>query len=89
MPSYDIRFLNDDGTLAAAVAAECANETKAKVLAHAMKNKDHARLEVWDGETLVYERPQRSRSYRRALLRPLKSASLSALYAADRMSYAP
>jgi hypothetical protein len=89
MPSYDIRYLNDDGTLVASVAAECADDTKAKVLAHAMKNKDHARLEVWDGENLVYERPQRSRSYRRALLRPLKSASQSMLYAADCGRYAP
>ena len=34
MPSYDIRYLNDDGTLADKVAADCADDTKAKVLAH-------------------------------------------------------
>jgi len=66
MPSYDIRYLNDDGTLAAAVAAECVDETKAKVLAHALKSKGFKRIEVWDGADLIYERPQRARSYRRA-----------------------
>ncbi len=81
MPSYDIRYLNDDGTLAAAVAAECVDDTKAKVLAHALKHKEFARLEVWDGGDLVYERPQRSRSYRHALLRPLKSFKMPSFHA--------
>jgi len=76
MPSYDIRYLYDDGTLAAAVAAECAGEMQAKVLAHALKRKGFIRIEVWDGARLVYERPQRARSYRRALLSPLKSVSM-------------
>jgi hypothetical protein len=58
MPSYDICYLNEDGTLAVKVAADLANETQAKVLAHAMKAKGVPRLEVWDGECLVYKRPQ-------------------------------
>ncbi len=58
MPSYDICYLNDDGTVAAKIAAECANDTQAKVLAHAMKAKGSKRIEVWDGVTLVYERPE-------------------------------
>ena len=58
MPSYDIRYLNEDGSLAAEVAAELANDTQAKVLAHAMKAKSARRIEVWDGESLVYQRPQ-------------------------------
>jgi hypothetical protein len=78
MPSYDIRYLNDDGTLAAAVAAECVDETKAKVLAHALKSKGFKRIEVWDGADLIYERPQRARSYRRALLSPLDCGSMPA-----------
>ena len=57
MPSYDIRYLNDDGTLATMVEAECVNEMQAKVLAHAMKRKGLRRLEVWDGAKLVYRRP--------------------------------
>jgi hypothetical protein len=57
MPSYDIRYLNEDGTLAAEVAAELANETQAKVLAHAMKAKSTRRIEVWRGRSLIYQRP--------------------------------
>lgn len=59
MPSYDIRYLNDDGTLRAAIATECTNDMQAKVLAHAMKTAGSKRIEVWDGSTLVYERPER------------------------------
>jgi hypothetical protein len=59
MPSYDIRYLNEDGSLAVKVAADLANATQAKVLAHAMKAKGLPRLEVWDGECLIYQRPHR------------------------------
>jgi len=58
MPSYDICYLNDDGTLAGKIAAECDNDVQAKVLAHAMKLKGAKRIEVWDGVTLVYRRPE-------------------------------
>jgi hypothetical protein len=78
MPSYDIRYLNTDGSLAAAVTAECAGDLQAKVLAHAMKRKGFVRLEVWDGGHLVYERPQRAHACRRALPSPLKSVSMQA-----------
>ena len=59
MPSYEICYMNDDGTLDAKVAAECDNDLQAKVLAHALKNKGLKRIKVWDGSTLVYERPHR------------------------------
>jgi hypothetical protein len=36
----------------------CANETEAKVLAHAMKHSTYKTFEVWRDRTLVYERPQ-------------------------------
>lgn len=58
MPSYDIRYLNDDGSLNATIATECANDIQAKVLAHALKAEGSRRIEVWDGPTLVYERPE-------------------------------
>lgn len=58
MPSYDIRYLNEDGTVRAAVAAECDTDMQAKVMAHAMLAAGTKRIEVWDGRTLVYERPQ-------------------------------
>jgi len=57
MPSYDICYLNEDGTLNAKIAAECANDMQAKILAHAMKAAGAKRIEVWDGVNLVYERP--------------------------------
>ena len=58
MREYEICYFKDDGTLAFKLSAPCANSNHAKVLAHAMKERDHKRLEVWDAETLVYERPQ-------------------------------
>jgi hypothetical protein len=59
MPSYEICYLNADGTLDAKVAAECDNDLHAKVLAHAMKKKGLKRIKVWDGNHLVYERPHK------------------------------
>lgn len=58
MPSYDIRYLNEDGTLKAKVAAECDNDVHAKVMAHALMAAGTKRIEVWDGRTLIYERPE-------------------------------
>lgn len=59
MPNYDIRYLAEDGSVTAKIATECSNDTQAKVLAHAMKTAGAKRIEVWDGPTLVYERPER------------------------------
>ncbi|GAA0567202.1 hypothetical protein [Rhizomicrobium electricum] len=59
MPNYDIRYLAEDGSVKAKIATECANDMQAKVLAHAMKTAGSKRIEVWDGPTLVYERPER------------------------------
>jgi hypothetical protein len=56
MPAYDIRYLDGDGYLAHAFSAECDDERKARVLAHAMKLPSAERLEVWRGEALVYAR---------------------------------
>jgi hypothetical protein len=58
MPSYEICYLNDDGTLACTLAAMCSDDMRAKVLAHAMKLSEYKRFEVWEDRTLVYERPQ-------------------------------
>ncbi len=59
MPSYDICYLNSDGTLAATLTASCAHDMQAKVLAHAMKLAGTKKIEVWNGTDLVYERPQK------------------------------
>jgi hypothetical protein len=57
MPHYEINYLNEDGTLACKFAAQCEDDKEAKVLAHAMKDRSHKGLEVWDGRELVYVRP--------------------------------
>mgnify|MGYP001603882513 CR=1 FL=1 len=59
MPTYDICYLNIDGTLAAKLSALCANDKQAKILAHAMKLAGTRQIEVWDGKTLVYQRPEK------------------------------
>jgi hypothetical protein len=58
MPNYEINYLHDDGSLACKFEAQCEDDTHAKVLAHAMKDHDHKGLEVWNGTSLVYQRPQ-------------------------------
>jgi hypothetical protein len=58
MPSYEICYLNADGSLACTFLALCDDDMRAKVLAHAMKLSEYKRFEVWTGKTLVYERPQ-------------------------------
>ena len=57
MTSYEICYLNEDGSLNARIATECANDMQAKILAHAMKAAGSTRIEVWDGVRLIYERP--------------------------------
>ena len=57
MPSFDFCYLNADGSLACTLAAICADETQAKILAHAMKLSRYKRFEVWSGDKLVYVRP--------------------------------
>ena len=65
MQSFEFCYLNADGSLAATVAACCANERQAKIFAHAMKLSDTTHFEVWMGEKLVYERPERFEDSRR------------------------
>ena len=59
MQAYEICYLNIDGSLAAKLSAMCEDEKTAKVLAHAMKLSGTKQIEVWDGRTLVYARPER------------------------------
>ncbi|HEY5339218.1 MAG TPA: hypothetical protein VIJ85_13510 [Rhizomicrobium sp.] len=59
MPAYKINYLHDDGTLAAKFETQCAGDTEAKIIAHAMKM-DGAQIEVWNGFKLIYTRPQNS-----------------------------
>ena len=57
MPSYEICYFDNDGSLTCTFSAMCANETHAKVLAHAMKLSACKTFEVWHDRTLIYERP--------------------------------
>lgn len=58
MPNFDFLYRKHDGSLAVKLTAQCADETRAKVLAHAMKAAEWHQFEVWDGTHLVYERPE-------------------------------
>lgn len=62
MPNYEIYYLDGDGRLALKFAATCVDDKRAKILAHAMKEPEHKRFEVWDEKSLVYERPVFDRS---------------------------
>ena len=57
MPAYEICYLDDDGALTYKFLANCDSDGRAKVLAHAMKLPSAKRLEVWNGEALIYARP--------------------------------
>lgn len=58
MPNFDFLYRRHDGSLAVKLTAMCADETRAKVLAHAMKAAEHHEFEVWEGATLIYQRPE-------------------------------
>jgi len=60
MPSYEIYYREQDGTLVEKFSVHCATPMHAKVLAHAMKTRPATEIEVWLGDSLVYERPYRS-----------------------------
>jgi hypothetical protein len=57
MPAYEICYLDDGGVLTYKFLANCEDDGRAKVLAHAMKLPSVKRLEVWSGESLIYTRP--------------------------------
>ena len=59
MPAYEITYRHDDGSLTAKIDTHCASDKEAKILAHAMKMEGAHRLEVRQGDTLIYARPQR------------------------------
>lgn len=58
MPAYEINYRHGDGSLTAKIETHCASDKEAKILAHAMKMDGARQLEVWQGDTLIYARPQ-------------------------------
>ncbi|MEY4965015.1 MAG: hypothetical protein RL274_598 [Pseudomonadota bacterium] len=57
MPAYEICYLDEGGALTYKFSANCDDDQRAKVLAHAMKFPGAKKLEVWSGEALIYTRP--------------------------------
>jgi hypothetical protein len=57
MPAYEICYLDEEGALTYKFTADCDDDRRAKVLAHAMKLPSARKLEVWSGEMLIYTRP--------------------------------
>jgi hypothetical protein len=57
MPAYEICYLDEGGALTYKFTADCDDDRRAKVLAHAMKLPSARKLEVWNGEMLIYARP--------------------------------
>lgn len=58
MPIYDIHYLDQKGALMHRFSAACENDTRAKVLAHAMKSPECKHFEIWIERYLVYRRSQ-------------------------------
>jgi hypothetical protein len=58
MPNFEFHYRKNDGSLAVKLTAQCADETRAKVLAHAMKAAEYNHFEVWDDTHIIYERPE-------------------------------
>ncbi|HUB85874.1 MAG TPA: hypothetical protein VL971_09285 [Rhizomicrobium sp.] len=58
MPEYEITYRHDDGSLTAKIETQCATDKEAKILAHAMRVDGARQFEVWQGDTLIYSRPQ-------------------------------
>ena len=57
MPAYEICYLDEDGALTYKFSADCDDDQRAKILAHAMKLPSAKKLEVWSGDALIYTRP--------------------------------
>ncbi len=57
MPAYEICYRDDHDALTYKFSADCDDDQRAKILAHAMKLPSARKLEVWSGEALIYSRP--------------------------------
>jgi hypothetical protein len=55
MSSYQIHYLNRQKALACLMIAQCASDNDAKDLASSLSGITHRTVEIWRGETLVYE----------------------------------
>jgi len=58
MPAYEICYIDIEGKLARAFCVVYDNDLRAKIVAHAMKPAECRQMEVWDGDRLIYSRPE-------------------------------
>ncbi|GEM_PF-1200607 len=54
MPTYDIRYMNRDGTVAARFFAHCSGDDEAKALMRAIQMEGVRQVSVWHGNRLIY-----------------------------------
>ena len=66
MPDYAITYRHDDGSLTAKIETQCATDKEAKIFAHAMRVEGARQFEVWQGDTLIYARPQTGAAVQRS-----------------------
>ncbi len=64
MLDFEIHYRDPKGALLDKLSVSCATPMHAKILAHAMKTRPFGEIEVWLGDRLVYERPDRRLSHR-------------------------
>jgi hypothetical protein len=57
MGTYEIRYVDGDGQLIGAIYTTQADAKRASVFAHAMMLRRYERMEVWEDDRLIYERP--------------------------------
>lgn len=60
MRTYEIRYVDANGNLIGAIFTAQAGAKEASVFAHAMTLRPYERLEVWENDTLIYQRPVRA-----------------------------
>ena len=66
MRDYEITYRHINGALTAKIETRCATDKEAKIFAHAMKVDGARQFEVWQGDTLIYARPQKGMEPQRA-----------------------
>lgn len=64
MPNYDVRYLDHHGVLIHAFCATCDDETRVRIVAHAMKPSGCQQLEVCIGGSIIYQRAPSSATRR-------------------------
>jgi hypothetical protein len=63
MRTYEIRYVDDNDNLIGAIFTTQRDGTDASIYAHAMTLRSYKRMEVWDADSLIYERPCRSKPH--------------------------